>query len=157
MKTPLWKSLIFFYDLDEVMEENLKMPVSNFVWRYWWEAFREKEYRFLSQLLLIEEKKVISLWWWTVIFERNRDILKINQNNILIFIDCSIQIMGERIWKDQQNWKRRNSLTGNNIIEELEYVYEERISYYSSLYNYKFINTKTPEDCIKNILETIPL
>lgn len=158
-KTTIWKLLsehlwYSFYDLDKEIEKDVKMNTSEFVGQFGWDEFRRKEYENLKKILQKKEIKIISLWWWTPLYFNNQELLN-NQAVTMIFIDSPLEEIQFRIQEDQKIWKYRNSLTNQWIFDELWEVFQERYPIYNSMYNYKFLNNKSTEECVHQIINTL--
>lgn len=158
-KTTIWKKLaeklqLKFFDLDEEIQKDIWLSVFDFVETNWWNSFREKEHQNLKRILQINEDKIISLWWWTITFENNQEIL-LKKSDKLIYIECPIDIIRERIEKDEIAWNKRNSLTNKWLFEELQEIYNKRKACYESFFDFSVNNNASLENCVKNILKKV--
>ncbi len=158
-KTTIWMQLakklwLSFYDLDDLIKENIGMSIFNFVEKNWWDEFRKKEHENLIKILEKNENKVLSLGWWAITFENNQNIL-LKKADKLIYLECSLDTINERIKKDEKNWNKRNTLTDKWLLEELKEIYEKRKNCYESFYDYRVQNITNEKECVDNILKKI--
>ena len=82
-------------------------------------------------------------------------LLRKDKASTLIFIDCPLSEIENRILLDIKQWKKRNPLSTNNVINELEDIYSERYPVYLSLHDYWVSNTTTPDVTVESIINVI--
>ncbi len=144
-----------FYDLDIAIQEDVKMSVFTLVEMSGWDVFRQREHEVLRKIIRSDGDKVVSLGWWAITFTNNQDIL-LKESEKLIYIECPLETIRERIERDESTGNKRNSLTGKWLQEELEEIYQKRRWCYESFYDFKVNNTTTPETCVASIVERLP-
>ena len=143
-----------FYDLDQVIVDNIGMSVFDFVNTNGWDMFRKIEHENLAKLLKKSEKKVISLGGWAITFQNNQKML-LEKSDKLVYIDCPVGLIQKRIQKDEESGNKRNALTNRWLFEELQEVYENRRDCYESFHDFKVNNIDSVERCIQDIVEKL--
>jgi hypothetical protein len=79
----------------------------------------------------------------TIVFERNQNLLMENKDdNKLIFIDTPLEIIKQRIINDEKTKTQRPSLTGKNVLIELEEVYNNRLPIYKKFAEFSVDGSK---------------
>ncbi|MBP9779061.1 type I 3-dehydroquinate dehydratase [Candidatus Gracilibacteria bacterium] len=143
-----------FYDLDDHIQNDIGMSVFDFVEANGWDAFRSKEHENLVSILQKDENKIISLGGGAITFKNNQDILLKNSDK-LIYIECPIEIIYTRIKKDEKDGKKRNSLSGKGLLDELQEIYDIRRECYESYFDISVKNTSTQDACVQDIIKKI--
>lgn len=82
-------------------------------------------------------------------------LIKKDKTATLIFIDCPLSEIENRILSDIKQWKERNPLSTNDVISELKDIYSERYPIYLSLHDYRISNVTTPDVTVDNIINDI--
>lgn len=160
-KSTIWKKLASklwraFYDLDKIIETDIWTNISDYVSCNGWWLFRNKETENLKIILNNDSDKVISLWWGTLFFNDNLNCILKNSDK-LIFIEASLDIITERIINDELHWNKRNALTSNWLINELETVYHDRKDIYETNFDFKVENNWDINSCLNQILKKIDI
>ncbi len=143
-----------FYDLDQLIGKEIGMPVFDFIQIHGWDIFRQREHENLLKILELDGDKIISLGWWAITFENNQKLL-LKKSNKLIYIECPLEMIRERIEKDENTGNKRNSLTGKWLQVELMEIYEKRKWCYESHHDFKVNNNGFIEKCVYDILRKI--
>lgn len=143
-----------YYDLDELIKDDICESIFTYIEKHGRENFREKEHESLKKILDKNEDKILALWWWTLIFENNQNIL-LKKSYKLIYLDVPLQTIVNRIKSDECTKNKRNPLTGKWLFEELAEVYEERKWVYESFYDFKAENIASTEQTVSDILANI--
>lgn len=113
-----------FIDLDKTVTQKAKMSIKEIVEKHGWEYFRNLESEAVNTYGTMPNL-VIATGGGVVLKQENIQHLK--QNGILIFLNAPINILAERISHCQQ----RPSITGANITEEIEKIWQERKDKYN--------------------------
>ena len=157
-KSTVWKLLAkdlsySFLDLDTFISKKNNQKLSDYINQVWWDEFRNEEYRCLQEVLELENDdwRVIALWWWTIVFERNRDEIYKNKDTKIVYLYTELDEIAKRILKDEQSWKKRNSLTGNSVLNELKEVYNERKKIYENSCDFSVDNNGKIEKTVTEI------
>jgi len=115
-----------FIDMDRLIAVNVGMSLPDFVNRFGWDTFRQKE----SEIAIKtsnETNAVIATGGGVILKKSNINTLR--RNSKFVFLKTSINQMFERI----KNAKDRPALTDKNtLMEELEEVWKERKSLYEN-------------------------
>lgn len=115
-------------DLDHQIELTLGEPISSFFKSRGEEAFREVESRCLEECMEVESS-VISLGGGAILRDGNRRILR--QSGWTVWLRCSHATLAARIEKDEGAGKSRPSLTGKDVVSEIEQVMRVREPFYN--------------------------
>jgi shikimate kinase len=140
-----------FIDVDQEIEKQYKMPVSEIFKTIGEKKFREAEKNFISDLFKNTRLKVISLGGGAFLQEEIRNICL--STSIVLFLDLS--------W---DSWKKRLSMIVDSrpvlmdkSIEEIEKLYYKRQNIYS-LNNSKIsTDSLDPQEVADYIIETLKL
>lgn len=156
-KSTIWRSVAeslwyIFVDLDSFIEKEVWMKLEKYISIHAWDNFRDIEHESLKKVLEIKWKKVISLGWWTIIFERNIQVINKILDTKKIFLETDISIIEKRISLDEKNNSKRNSLTWNNVINELKSVYKEREVIYKDNADFVVENNWKIENAVSSII-----
>ena len=108
-----------FVDMDALIEERLGMSIANFFAEKGEAAFRQIESEVLADLLKTDQ--VVSTGGGVVVFQRNRDLLKQNPDNI--YLKADFETLYQRIAVDKDN---QRPIFLNNSKEELREIFQER-------------------------------
>ncbi|MBO4108448.1 shikimate kinase [Streptococcus suis] len=137
------------YDMDQIIEERIGMPIAEYFRLEGEPAFRQIETEVLKELLTLPADCLVSTGGGVVKSELNRQLLLENKaNNVLL--TASFEVAYERISQDSQS---KRPLFLQNSKEEFEAIYQERMALYQGLAATN-INTDqlTPEQVARKIL-----
>ena len=113
------KTNIPFYDIDSEIEKIMELSIKDFFNKYGEKRFRMIETSFFNEMIKVNQG-IYSTGGGIVESKINRDVLK--NNGFTIFLDCSIDVIINRIG---DNIKSRPLLSSNYKIE-LGEIYESR-------------------------------
>ena len=134
-----------YLDMDDLIEKRLGMSIADFFAEKGEEAFRQVESEVLAELL--ETNQVVSTGGGVVISERNRDLLKINSDNI--YLKADFETLYQRISADKDNLR---PLFLNNSKEKLAAIFQERQYWYEEVASRVLDVTKlSPEEIIEEL------
>ena len=134
-----------YLDMDSLIEERLGMSIAEFFAEKGEEAFRQIESEVLADLLKTD--RVVSTGGGVIIFQRNRDLLKTNPNNI--YLKADFETLYQRISADKDN---QRPLFLNNSKEELVAIFQERQAWYEEIASQVLDVTKlSPEEIIEEL------
>jgi shikimate kinase len=144
------KLSIPFYDTDKMIEDNVGIPLSDFIKKYGWEEFRDQESKIIEDLTSVTNS-VISTGGGVVLRKKNIQILR--RNGTFIFLQTSIDSMLQRI----ELSKDRPALTNKKTVkEELVEVWNERKELYNKNADMIIItDNKTIEEIAKEIIKQL--
>lgn len=135
-----------FHDLDELIVEEIGMPIADFFACEGEAAFRQIETSMLERLLG-DEVDVISTGGGIVVTPRNRELLKKNPYNIYLRVD--FDTLYERIKNDVG---MQRPLFLNNSREQFKEIFEGRLPLYESIATHIIdVAGKTPEEIAEQI------
>lgn len=134
-----------YIDMDAFIEERLGMSIAKFFAEKGEEAFRQVETEVLVALLKTDH--VVSTGGGVVISQRNRDLLKINPDNI--YLKADFETLYQRIAADKDN---QRPLFLNHSKEELARIFQERQTWYEEVASRVLDVTKlSPEEIIEEL------
>lgn len=135
-----------FVDMDALLVQRLKMPISDYFARFGEESFRQQE-SLLLQDLLKQETSVIATGGGIVLKSENRELLKKNTCNIYLRID--FDRLYQRLATDPVN-KRPLFLAKNQ--DEFRDLYDQRLPLYEEVATHIIdVADKTPEEIVEMI------
>ena len=115
-----------YLDMDALIEERLGMSIVNFFAEKGEVAFRQVESEVLADLLKTD--RVVSTGGGVVVYQRNRDLLKQNPDNI--YLKADFETLYQRIAADKDN---QRPLFLNKSKEELARIFQERQAWYEEV------------------------
>ena len=134
-----------YIDMDALIEEHLGMSIADFFAEKGEVAFRQVESEVLADLLKTD--RVVSTGGGVIIFQRNRDLLKTNPNNI--YLKADFETLYQRIAADKDN---QRPLFLNKSKEELVAIFHERQAWYEEVASQVLDVTKlSPEEIIEEL------
>ena len=134
-----------YIDMDALIEERLGMSIADFFAEKGEVAFRQVESEVLADLLKTD--RVVSTGGGVVVYQRNRDLLKQNPDNI--YLKADFETLYQRISADKDN---QRPLFLNNSKEELREIFQERQAWYEEVASRVLDVTKlSPEEIIEEL------
>ena len=134
-----------YLDMDALIEKLLGMSIANFFAEKGEAAFRQVESEVLADLLKTD--RVVSTGGGVVVYQRNRDLLKQNPDNI--YLKADFETLYQRISADKDN---QRPLFLNNSKEELREIFQERQAWYEEVASRVLDVTKlSPEEIIEEL------
>ena len=134
-----------YLDMDALIEERLGMSIVNFFEEKGEVAFRQVESEVLADLLKTD--RVVSTGGGVVVYQRNRDLLKQNPDNI--YLKADFETLYQRIAADKDN---QRPLFLNNSKEGLREIFQERQAWYEEVASRVLDVTKlSPEEIIEEL------
>ena len=134
-----------YIDMDALIEERLGMSIADFFAEKGEVAFRKVESEVLADLLKTD--RVVSTGGGVIIFQRNRDLLKTNPNNI--YLKADFETLYQRIAADKDN---QRPLFLNKSKEELAAIFQERQAWYEEVASRVLDVTElSPEEIIEEL------
>ena len=134
-----------FVDMDDLLEDRLGMPIARFFEEKGEAAFRQVESEVLADLLKTD--RVVSTGGGVVVYQRNRDLLKQNPDNI--YLKTDFETLYQRISADKDN---QRPLFLKNSKEDLAEIFKERQAWYEEVAS-KVIDVSklSPEEIIEEL------
>jgi shikimate kinase len=135
-----------FYDLDILLTEKEKMPISDVVKLHGWDYFRDKESE-IAEKVSQKTNAVIATGGGVIL--RKQNIAALKKNGTFVFLKTSVDEMIKRIGFD----KNRPPLTIHKTLkEELEEVWRKRKDLYEKTAD---ITIETDNKTVAQIVEAI--
>ncbi|MFM2219139.1 MAG: Shikimate kinase [Planctomycetota bacterium] len=110
-------------DLDQRIELAIGEPIKDFFASRGEESFRDVESRVLEECSVLPSH-VLSLGGGAVLREENRRVLA--HSGWTVWLHCSTEVLAMRLQKDQTTGRPRPSLTGGDVVSEIEQVMRVR-------------------------------
>ena len=134
-----------YLDMDALVEKRLGMSIADFFAEKGEVAFRQIESEVLAELL--QRDQVVSTGGGVVISQLNRDLLKMNSDNI--YLKADFETIYQRISVDEDN---QRPLFLNNSKEELAVIFQERQAWYEEVASRILDVTKlSPEEIVEEL------
>ena len=128
-----------FIDLDEKIEKEQKMKISDIVKKHDWKHFREIEAKAVEDTKDLDNY-VIATGGGTLMNAQNAQILK--KNGLVILLECELESLKRRLKDEGEN---RPSITGKkDFLAEIPEVWEERRETYEKIADFNFDTTDAP-------------
>ena len=119
-----------FVDTDDLIREKSGKSIDDLVSRHGWKHFRELEKDAIREISSNDDL-VIAAGGGVVTEKENIVNLKIN--GFIVWLHSSIETIKERMKKDDKSSESRPSLTGEDPVDEIMKVLEEREPVYSDV------------------------
>ena len=134
-----------YLDMDAIMEQRLRMPITTFFEKKGEAAFRQAESELLAELLKTDQ--VISTGGGVVISPLNRDLVKQNSDNI--YLKADFETLYQRISADKENLR---PLFLNKTKEELQGIFQARETWYEEVATQIIdVTRRSPEEIIEEL------
>lgn len=134
-----------YLDMDAIMEQRLRMPITTFFEKKGEAAFRQAESELLAELLKTD--RVLSTGGGVVISPLNRDLLKQNSDNI--YLKADFETLYQRISADKENLR---PLFLNKTKEELQGIFQAREVWYEEIATQIIdVTRRSPEEIIEEL------
>lgn len=138
-----------FFDTDKEIEKKWGKSIPQIVDEEGWAGFRNKESEICKEL---EEKQnaIIATGGGVVLDQKNMECLK--KNKVCIFLKTDVELLAQRI---ENSTSKRPSLTGKNIVEELQQIWKERRKLYEKEADIIIENTKSSKKNAERIFRIL--
>ena len=108
-----------FLDTDALVEENAGCSIETIISRKGWDHFREMEKRMVEEVAR-KDNLVIATGGGVVMDEEN--VKNLRKNGWIVWLDGKVEVLRERMDRDQGSGKIRPPLTGVDPVEEIKRV-----------------------------------
>jgi shikimate kinase len=116
-----------FSDTDAFIEERTGTDIETLVAEYGWDHFREEEQKAVGLLARLDSR-VIATGGGVVLTEKN--IRNLKAKGWVVWLKAEPRVLEKRMREEQERGVVRPPLTGEDPLEEIERVLEERTPYY---------------------------
>lgn len=130
-----------FIDTDALIEDRIKMPISNFLDKDSEETFRDIEEQVIEE---VAKKNNLIISTGGGVIKRNNNIFRLKANGIVIFIDRPLPLL-----------EATNNRPLSSSRLELEKLYFERYDLYEEACDIKIVNDSDLEEVIEKILDGV--
>lgn len=113
-----------YEELDKLIEQRVKMPISKFVKKAGWEHFRDVESEIVNRLSQ-KDNIVIATGGGVILCEEN--VRHLRKNGYIIWLHAKLDILAERIGSDT---KRPFLTDAKTVIDDLRNVFAQRQDLY---------------------------
>ena len=117
-------------EIDKEIENYFKLKIPEIINKFGWDKFRKIEKYFIKKYS-IKNKMIIDVGGGAIL--NNTNIKNLKDNGILIFLNCSIDLIKNRLKKSF----KRPALTNLTLEEELIKTLKERLPLYKNYSDYK--------------------
>ena len=143
-----------FLDTDELIEDNAGCSIETIISRDGWNHFREIEKSLIEEVSR-RNNLIIATGGGVVMDEDNVKNLK--ENAWIVWLDGKLEVLGERMNREQKSGKIRPSLTGVDPLEEIKQVLDVRIPFYKKAANFVVdTSNRTLEKVAASITNNLP-
>lgn len=137
-----------FLDTDPEIENIEGFSISEMVSRHGWEYFRKRECDLLRSLLL-REKLVVAPGGGAIL---HQDVwLQLLETSLVVWLKADLETICKRLAADNASDTQRPSLTGEDVIQEVKMVLEEREPLYAQGSHMVVDTCKPINDIVKEI------
>jgi len=138
-----------FVDIDHVLVRDVGMDIAEYVERFGWDAFRDRE---VETLLKVARTGglVVGCGGGIVLREENHTPLR---EGLVLYLKAAPEELARRLTADP-NAKQRPSLTGQSIVDEVSEVLRQRSHLYEDLSHYH-VSGKTLDESVARAVELI--
>ena len=143
-----------FLDTDELIEDNAGCSIETIIAKDGWNHFREIEKSLIEEVSR-RNNLIIATGGGVVMDEDNVKNLK--ENAWIVWLDGKLEVLGERMNREQKSGKIRPSLTGVDPLEEIKQVLDVRIPFYKKAANFVVdTSNRTLEKVAASITNNLP-
>lgn len=112
-----------FVDTDAELAGRIGCSIAEFVRREGWESFRRLEKDLLAELAK-EKKSVIATGGGAI--QHDREWRELRRNSLAVWLQADAETIRQRLRKDSISDGQRPSLTGRDMLEEIDTILAER-------------------------------
>lgn len=141
-----------FVDVDDLITEKIGMSIAEFIEKEEWKKFRDIEERTLKEVLR-GTGQVIGCGGGTILKESNRKIMR--KKSLVIWLKVDKENIMKRMDNDPKTSSLRPSLTGKNVMEEVEEVLKERTPIYERTSHFVVNLNRSVAEAAKETMEII--
>ena len=122
------KEKIAFFDVDVILENQFGCSITDFVEKFGWPAFREKEFDAVKQLLTQNQEAVIAPGGGFFTTQEKVDFAKAHAH--CIFLNTPLPTIIERLSALSET-AHRPLLNNQPLSDKLQELYSERLPFYT--------------------------
>jgi len=143
-----------FLDLDEEIEARAGKSIAEIVAEGGWETFRKLERELLREMAQ-REGLVLALGGGAVMHEEEMEAL--SRGSFVVWLTASPETISWRLSADQKTASQRPSLTGKDVLAEIEEILEARTPLYRRFAHLTCpTEGKSPEETVSEIISALP-
>ncbi|TQI70071.1 shikimate kinase [Gramella sp. Hel_I_59] len=145
-----------FYDLDQEIENEYDMAISEIFARKGEIFFRKAERKMLEKLINLDEDAVVSLGGGTPCYGDNMELIKNADSVRSIYLKLNIQTLLERLQREKADRPVISHLDTEELLEEFirKHLFE-RGFYYNQSELILSCNDKDPSEITRELVETL--
>ena len=143
-----------FYDLDQLIEKRLEMPISEIFLQKGEIYFRKMESQIFNEIMVTDQTFVLSLGGGTPCYA-NSHLLLSGQNTVSVYLNASIATLSIRLSKEREN---RPLIANLNEEEFQEYIAKhlfDRSYFYNQASIKVFVNDKNTNQITDEIVSLL--
>ncbi len=143
-----------FLDTDELIEGNAGCSIERIIAKDGWDYFHEIEKSLIEEVSK-RDNMIIATGGGVVMDGDNVKNLK--ENAWIVWLDGKLEVLRERMNREQKSGKIRPSLTGVDPLEEIKQVLDVRIPFYKKAANFVVdTSNRTLEKVAASITNNLP-
>ena len=145
-----------FYDLDQEIENEYDMAISEIFARKGEIFFRKAERKMLEKLINLNEDAVVSLGGGTPCYGDNMELIKNADSVRSVYLKLNIQTLLERLQREKADRPVISHLETEELLEEFirKHLFE-RGFYYNQSDKILDCNDKDPSEITRELVETL--
>ena len=141
-----------FVDTDVAFAERQKESIEAFVGRAGWDSFREVERATLLEVA--EPCMVVGTGGGIIINSDN--VLFMRESGVVVYLDVPVLVLAQRLTHDRAK-ESRPSLTGQDIIDEIGTIYDQRRELYENAAHIQVDGTRRTSLVAQEIKESVKI
>ncbi len=142
-----------FLDTDELIQGNAGCSIETIISKDGWNRFREIEKSLIEEVSR-RDNMIIATGGGVVMDEDNVKNLK--KNAWIVWLDGKLDVLRQRMNREQRSGNVRPSLTGVDPLEEIQQVMDVRIPLYKKAANFVVdTTTLTPMEVAASIIKAL--
>lgn len=142
-----------FLDSDELLRAQLGAPIADIVARRGWPFFREAEAKLLAELKAMRST-VLATGGGAIEHRQAWDELR--RCGLVVWLDADIATIRRRMLSDPKSDQQRPSLTGQNVLDEIEQLLVRRTPLYAAGSDVRVnVEERSPEELAEEIVQAL--
>ena len=141
-----------FVDTDVAFAKRQGESIEVFVEKAGWESFRQVE---RTTLLEVAGPDMVIGTGGGIILNKD-NVLFMRESGVVVYLDVPVDVLAERLTQDRSK-ESRPSLTGRDIVDEIEIIYDQRRELYEKAAHAQVDGTRCPPLVAQEIKEAVEL
>lgn len=147
-----------FFDLDQEIEKNQKLKISDIFSTKGEIYFRKTEMQVLKSSLNTKENTVLALGGGTPCYGNNLALIKENPNTILIYLKVNLETLTKRLFAEKEKRPLLNNIDNEEQLNDFirKHLFERQYYYMQSDFKIE-ASSLTPEEIVEEIIELVKI